>query len=68
VASRNIVTPRWRLLYNNGRNFLFNLHKGPIQSITCNISIAKVEVDLINTVSKVYCALNIAVSTTKLLR
>ena len=53
AAMQNIVTPKCRRLYNNGKNFLFNLVKGPMLNIICNNKMARVEVERIKTVSKV---------------
>jgi hypothetical protein len=58
-ANVNMVTPRCRRLYNKGRNFLFNRHKGPIANITCSSKMANVEVLRISKVSNVNCSLKI---------
>src|SRR5664279_1273616 len=67
-ATQNMVTPKWRRLYNNGRNFLLIRHNGPILRIMCNNKTARVELDLISSVSKVTCGLKIRVSPQKISR
>jgi len=68
AAIKNMVTPRWRRLYNSGKNFLLRRVKGPMLSMTCNNKTARVEVDRIRRVSKVTCGLKIRLREIKMTR
>ena len=59
--NENIVTPRWRRLYNKGRNFLLILVSGPMLKITCSNKRANVDVERTSNVSKVTWGLNTSI-------